>query len=155
MLIIICTLCIAIVAVVMICCYHLLCNIVDKQGKSKKEYPHWLQWISFILFISSMLLLFMEGMIILKKRLPYNQRRTEIYYQTRYKCIQRVLSIEEVPPYDVVKEIIAYNSEIQIEQYYANSYWTNWFASPIIVNQPLIKWREKEVFEQNVEYEYL
>lgn len=144
MLIIICTICIAIVALAMICCYHLLCNIVDKQGKSKQHYPKWLQYISFILFVSSMLLLFMEGMIIIKKRLPSNQRKIEIYYKTRYDCIQRVLSVDKKPPHEILKAIIEYNSEIQIEQYYAKSRWTNWFASPVIIRQPLISW-EKEI----------
>ena len=91
----------------------------------------------------------MEGMIVIKKRLPSNQRKTEIYYKTRYDCIQRVLSIDKAPPYDVVKEIIAYNSEIQIERYYAESEWTSWFASPVIIRQPLIEWKEKEDFVRN------
>lgn len=149
MLTVFCTICIAIVALAMICCYHLLCNVIDKQGKSKKKYPHWLQLISFILFISSMLLLFMEGAVVIDKRLPSNQRKTEIYYKTRYDCIQRVLSVDKTPPYEILKEIIEYNSEIKIEQSYADSNWTNWFASPVIIRQPLIEWREKEDLVKN------
>lgn len=142
MLIVIGTICIAVVSIVTICSYHLLCNAIDKQGKSKKKYPHWIQLISFILFVSSMVLLFMEGMIILKKRF-INQQKIDIYYKTRYNCIQRVLSVDKTPPYEVLKEIIAYNFEIETERYYYNSYLTDWFACPTIVKQPLIDWRRE------------
>jgi hypothetical protein len=91
----------------------------------------------------------MEGMIIVKKRLPSNKRKVEIYYKTRYDCIQRVLSVDKTPPYEILKEIIEYNSEIKIEQSYADSNWTNWFASPVIIRQPLIEWREKEDLVKN------
>lgn len=135
MLIILITFCIVILSLLIIGFHFLYILYYKKRSKRHRC------WFFHIVFINSFLLLILEGIVAFDRRLPSKQRAQNVAYQIRYETIQKVLSVDDMPPYDVLKEIMSYNAEIKVERYYLQNQWTSWFASPAIANQPLINWK--------------
>ena len=97
-----------------------------------------------ILSAFSVICLLCEGAIILSMNLPVKEEARRIAYTQRRETIVAELNLEHwYPTAEVYKAICEYNTEIELQYYYYNSSWFNWFASRAIAEQPTIELPER------------
>lgn len=107
--------------------------------KQKIKIPELINWVNMLFFCFGIILLLLEFILVVNAKTRNYEKKK--YYEDWRQVIERVVSVGGVDK-STIKEVYQYNAEIEIQRYYIDNPWTNWFASRTIASQPLIDLEE-------------